>query len=85
MLQIRVIKVSQGLRGRTGPVDESAAQAIEAHVNKLTGEDGALLRILTDSNGRFALGVLNVDTNEYEAVAAAMVDGEPTLTIVELP
>jgi hypothetical protein len=85
MLPIRVIKVAQGLRGPVGPIDTTTAEALEAHTTKLTSEDGALFRLLTDSNGRFALGILNLDTNEYEAVVAVMVEGQPTLAIIPLP
>lgn len=87
MLPIKVVRVSgrisvqvgkQGQAGPPGPPDTSLH-------TKLTSEPGALLRILTDSQGRFALGVLNLDTEEYEAIAAVMIDGEPTLQIVNLP
>lgn len=87
MPPIKVVRISgkisvavgkQGLPGPPGPPDSSL-------LTKLTTEEGALFRLLTDSEGRFALGVLNLDTDEYEAVAAVMVGGEPTLQIVNLP
>lgn len=61
------------------------ARESRALILKLTTEEGALLRILVDSQGRYALGLRNIDTGEYQAVALIGTGDNQTFALVNLP